>query len=127
MDCNFAKWIDGMLLIGHMWASSQDVGPGGTGQHAARDCERAVRDLCRADSRRAGVTPEQVVWLFLAGNLHDLRRHDAFDVDALNKQLWTVPFAVFTSGMAFVVFACCLWLIDVQGWQRSRGRSRCTA
>jgi predicted acyltransferase len=36
----------------------------------------------------------------------------------INKQLWTASYTVFTGGLASIVFACCLWLIDVAGWKR---------
>ena len=32
----------------------------------------------------------------------------------INKMIWTSSYAVFTSGLAFVVFACTYWLVDVQ-------------
>jgi predicted acyltransferase len=36
----------------------------------------------------------------------------------INKKLWTTSFSVFMSGMAFVVFACCYWVIDVKKRQK---------
>jgi predicted acyltransferase len=36
----------------------------------------------------------------------------------INKNLWTSSYAVFTSGMALVVFSCCYWLVDVKGYQK---------
>jgi predicted acyltransferase len=36
----------------------------------------------------------------------------------INKSIWTTPYAVFTSGLAFTVFGCCYWLVDVLGWNR---------
>jgi predicted acyltransferase len=35
----------------------------------------------------------------------------------INKQLWTSSYVVFTSGLAAVTLATCLWLIDVQQWR----------
>jgi len=36
----------------------------------------------------------------------------------INKNLWTSSYAVFTSGMALVIFAGCYWVIDVKGYQK---------
>lgn len=36
----------------------------------------------------------------------------------VNKSLWTVPYAIFTSGLAFLVFGCCHFLVDVLEWRR---------
>ena len=36
----------------------------------------------------------------------------------INKSIWTTPYAVFTSGLAFTVFGCCYWLVDVLGRNR---------
>ena len=31
----------------------------------------------------------------------------------INKNLWTVPFAIFMAGMSQLIFAACYWIIDV--------------
>jgi predicted acyltransferase len=36
----------------------------------------------------------------------------------INKNLWTSSYAVFTSGVALTVFACCYWVIDVKKYQK---------
>jgi predicted acyltransferase len=36
----------------------------------------------------------------------------------INKEIWTSSYSVFTAGMAMTCFACCYWLVDVQGWRR---------
>jgi predicted acyltransferase len=37
----------------------------------------------------------------------------------INKNLWTSSFAIFTAGMALMLFALCFWLIDVKQVRRS--------
>jgi len=37
-------------------------------------------------------------------------------VEPLNKQLWTVSYAVLTTGLACLVLAGCTWWLDVRGW-----------
>jgi predicted acyltransferase len=36
----------------------------------------------------------------------------------INKSLWTSSYALFTAGIALVLFAACYWLVDVKGLQR---------
>lgn len=39
-------------------------------------------------------------------------------VEPVNKQLWTVSYAVLTAGLAAVVLAVCLAVVDGRGWRR---------
>jgi predicted acyltransferase len=36
----------------------------------------------------------------------------------INKKLWTSSYSVFMAGMAFVIFASCYWMVDVNKWRR---------
>lgn len=35
----------------------------------------------------------------------------------INKALWTSSYALFTAGLASLLFAACLWAIDAKGWR----------
>ena len=35
----------------------------------------------------------------------------------INKNLWTSSYALFMAGLAAVVLALCLWIVDVRGWR----------
>ncbi|HYO83658.1 MAG TPA: DUF5009 domain-containing protein, partial [Bryobacteraceae bacterium] len=61
---------------------------------------------------------ETASWLFLGGNVLIFAGLLLEAFMPVNKQLWTVPYALLTSGVATVVFAGCYWLIDNQGWTR---------
>ena len=37
----------------------------------------------------------------------------------INKKLWTSSYALLMAGLDFAVFAICLWLVDVRGFQRA--------
>jgi len=39
-------------------------------------------------------------------------------VEPVNKQLWTVSYAILTSGLATLLLTACLWFIDGLGWKR---------
>ena len=118
MDCNFAKWIDGMLLTGHMWAQSRTWDPEGlisTLPAVANTMLGIFAGQILANRRTAA---EKSAWMFFAGNALMFAGMMLSTWMPINKQLWTVPYALFTSGLAFVVFACCYWLVDIQGWRR---------
>jgi predicted acyltransferase len=35
----------------------------------------------------------------------------------INKNLWTSSYSVFMSGLAAILLALCLWVVDVKGWK----------
>jgi predicted acyltransferase len=37
----------------------------------------------------------------------------------VNKPLWTSSYVFLTGGIALMVFALCIWLLDIKGWQRA--------
>jgi predicted acyltransferase len=39
-------------------------------------------------------------------------------VFAINQALWTSSYVLFTAGVAALVFAACIWLVDVKRWDR---------
>jgi predicted acyltransferase len=118
VDCNFARWIDSILLEGHMWSRSKTWDP-----------EGIVSTLPAVGTTMLGVFAGQILalvrtqaekatWLFLCGNALMLGGTVLSLAMPVNKQLWTVPYALLMAGIAYVVFAGCYWLIDVLGWNR---------
>jgi predicted acyltransferase len=118
MECNFAKWIDGMLLAGHMWSSSRTWDPEGIVSTLPAIGNTVFGIFAGQILASRHDRPVQVASLFFTGNVMMFAGMMLSTWMPINKQLWTVPFALFTSGIAFVIFACCLWLIDVHGWKR---------
>jgi predicted acyltransferase len=118
VDCNFAKWIDGMLLSGYMYSQTKTWDP-----------EGIVSTLPAIATTMFGVfagqllawkraLEEKTAWLFFAGNVMIFAGLMLSTWMPINKKLWTVSYSIFTGGLAFVVFACCYWLIDSKGWRR---------
>ena len=118
MECNFAKWIDGMLLTGHMWASSKTWDPEGLVSTLPAVANTMLGIFAGQILASRSTPAEKSVWMFLSGNLLMFAAMMLATWMPINKQLWTVPYALFTSGLAFVVFTCCYWLVDIQGWRR---------
>lgn len=118
MDCNFAKWVDGMLLSGHMWSRSKTWDPEGL-VSTLPAIVTTLFGIFAGQILAARTEPaEKTAWLFAAGNGLTIAGWMLSAFMPVNKQLWTVPYALLTAGFAFVVFAGCYWLIDVFGWKR---------
>lgn len=118
VECNFARWIDGTVLAGHMWSRSKVWDPEGlvsTLPAIANTMFGIFAGQILASRREAR---EKTIWLFVAGNLLVFAGMMASTWMPVNKSLWTVSYALLTSGIAYVIFAICYWLVDQLGWQR---------
>ena len=62
---------------------------------------------------------ERTTWLFLVGNVLIAMGLICSTWLPINKKLWTSSFSMFMSGVDFVVFAICLWLVDGVGIKRA--------
>jgi len=119
VDCNFARWIDGMVLTGHMWSRSKVWDPEGLISTLPAICNTMLGIFAGQILAAKRPSPtEKIAWLFFAGNLLMLAGLILSAWMPVNKQLWTVSYALLTAGIAYVVFACCYWMVDLQGWQR---------
>jgi predicted acyltransferase len=118
IDCNFAKWVDGLFLSGHMYSQTRTWDP-----------EGIVSTLPAIATTLFGIFAGQILatrrssehktsWLFFTGSCLLFTGLMLSTSMPINKQLWTTPYSIFTAGMAFIVFASCHWLIDVQMWRR---------
>jgi predicted acyltransferase len=115
MDCNFARYVDSLLLSGHMWRHTRDWDP-----------EGIISTLPAISTVLFGVLAGHVLrhftWhrarlqafvfggsaLFAAGQVLSIRA-------PVNKNLWTPSFAFLMAGLAMLVFAFWYWLAEVRG------------
>jgi predicted acyltransferase len=118
---NFAQWVDRALLSGHMWSQTKTWDPEGIVSTLPAIGTVLFGVLAGyillSEARPAGKAGTLLVLgagLAGAGQVLDV-------LLPINKNLWTVSFAVFMAGMATVVFAASFWIIDVKG---RRGWSR---
>ncbi len=61
---------------------------------------------------------KKVIWMFVIGFawlVIGAIWHYAFPI---NKNLWTSSYVLFTSGLCTLLFASCIWLVDLQGYQK---------
>lgn len=118
VDCNFERWIDGMLLSGHMYSRTRVWDPEGI-VSTLPAIANVLFGIFAGQILRAPRSPaEKASWAFFAGAGLTFAGLMLSAWMPINKSIWTSPYAVFTSGLAFTVFACCYWLVDVLGWRR---------
>ena len=116
--CNFAKWIDGMTLWGHMYSQTKTWDPEGVISTIPAVTNVLFGIFAGQILRTRKAPAEQSSWLLFAGATLTFTGLMLSTWMPINKSLWTSPYAVFTSGLAFLVFGCCHWLVDVLHWRR---------
>jgi predicted acyltransferase len=113
IESNFARYVDGQLLAGHMWSQTKDWDP-----------EGVVSTLPAIVSVLLGV---------LAGALLERRDARAFGVWGaglvtagyalspwipFNKALWTPSYTLLMAGLACAFFGLVYWLVEGGRWKR---------
>jgi predicted acyltransferase len=118
IGCNFAKWIDGMTLWGHMYSQTKTWDPEGV-ISTIPAITNVLFGIFAGQVLRTQKTPaEKSSWLLFAGATLTFAGLMLSTWMPINKGLWTSSYAVFTSGLAFLVFGSCYWLVDVLHWRR---------
>lgn len=115
MDCNFARWVDSLVLKGHMWSHTRDWDP-----------EGIVSTLPAISTVLFGTLAGHVLrhWTWHGARLQAF----VFGGSALfalaqvlsiwipiNKNLWTPSFTFLMAGLAMLAFAFWYWLAEVRG------------
>jgi predicted acyltransferase len=118
VEGNFARYVDSLFLNGHMYSVTKIWDPEGLISTVPAIANTMFGIFC-GEMLRLKVSAEQKTgWLFFTGNCLILAGLLLSTWMPINKMIWTTPYAVFTSGLAFLVFASTYWLVDVQGWRR---------
>ncbi|MCS7043760.1 MAG: DUF5009 domain-containing protein [Bryobacteraceae bacterium] len=115
MDCNLARYVDSLLLKGHMWKQTRDWDPegivstlpaistvlfGALAGHVLRHFPwHAARLQAFVFGGSALVAAGQVMSIWIP----------------INKNLWTTSFAFLMAGLAMLGFALAYWLVEVRG------------
>jgi predicted acyltransferase len=112
---NFAAFVDARLLAGHMWAQTKTWDPEGLfttlpaigttllGILAGHILHRKRAIVQRLACSGAGLIV-----------LGELLAHWM----PINKNLWTVPYALLMAGLASFEFLVLYWLVDIKNWRK---------
>jgi hypothetical protein len=111
VEHNFARYVDGLFLTGHMWSQTKTWDPEGivstlpsiaTALFGLLSGKLMGNPLKMAASAVALIAAGQVMNIWLP----------------INKSLWTSSFSVFMAGLALLVFTALYYIIDVRGFKR---------
>jgi predicted acyltransferase len=114
---NLARWVDGIVLNGHMWSVTKVWDPEGMVSSLPAIATTLLGVTCGMLLRASLSMEEKTAWMFsigagliFAGAVMNIWL-------PINKNLWTSSYTVFMAGMAYAVFALFYWLIDARGFQ----------
>jgi predicted acyltransferase len=118
VESNFAKYVDSLFLGGHMYSQTKTWDPEGIVSTLPAIANTLFGIFCGELLRSKFTAEQKSSWMFLIGNCLVLAGLLMSTWLPINKMIWTSSYSVFTSGLAFVVFAGTYWLVDVQRWNR---------
>jgi predicted acyltransferase len=104
-------------LGNHLWVGSVTWDPEGILSTTGAVCTALLGNLAGRWIAQPKPLIERLAGLFAAGAIAmmvGLMWHWSFPI---NKSIWTGSYVVFTAGLACVVLATIMWLVDVQQWR----------
>jgi predicted acyltransferase len=118
-DQVLSAWLDRTILgTNHLWINAKTWDPEGL-----LSTMPAVGTMMLGTftgkwiGRREAALSERLSAMFAVGGLTMMLGLVWNWVFPINKSLWTSSYVLFSGGMAAVVLATCLWLIDVRGYR----------
>lgn len=118
---DLGAFVDRWLLDGHLWSQSKTWDPEGLVTTLPAICNLLLGYLAGRWMDQDRPRPEKTVWLLLCG-LACLWIGSMLNATSMpiNKSLWTVPYSIFTTGWALIVFGVFYWLLDAAPSDRLR-------
>jgi len=115
---NLSAYIDNYLLRGHIWLGSKFWDPEGPLSTIPAITSCIIGVLTGEFLRSKKSNYEKIAWMYLGGSV-GLVLGTILDIwFPINKNLWSPPYVVFTSGMGLVFLASCYFIIDVKGYKK---------
>jgi predicted acyltransferase len=113
-DATLTAYVDRLLLDGHLWAQSKTWDPEGPLSTLPAIVTAMMGVFAGRWISSARPLLERVGGLFAYGALGAMVGSAWGWFFPINKNIWTSSYVVFTAGLACLVLATCLWLIDVR-------------
>ena len=115
-ECNFARYVDSLLLSGHMWSHTKVWDPEGLVSTLPAISSVLFGVLAGHLLRHFEAHSERLKWLLTGGAALTVCGLVMNLWLPINKNLWTTSFAFFMAGLAGLLFAFWYWLADVKQW-----------
>jgi predicted acyltransferase len=113
---NFAHYVDGLVLTGHMWSQTRTWDPEGV-VSTLPSIATALFGLLTGLFLKSD-QPDKPAKMFVAANALLFGGLVMNIWMPINKSLWTPSFSVFMAGMSLNVFTVFYYLIDVRGYRK---------
>jgi len=118
VNCNFARYLDGLLLTGHMWSQTKVWDPEGIVSTLPAIATtlfgvltgNLLRQTFSAE-KKAAILLAIGAGLFTFGQVANVWM-------PINKSLWTASFSLLMAGLASLEFAVLYWIIDIRGYKK---------
>lgn len=117
-ETNLGAWLDRLLLSGHLWSQSKTWDPEGLLSTVPAVATGIIGMLAGQLFTKLEGQESRTTWLFFLGCVLAVAGWTWGLFFPINKSLWTSSFVLYTAGLALQAFACCYWLVDVQGLKR---------
>ena len=117
-DCNFARYVDGLVLSGHMWSQTKVWDPEGLVSTLPAIATMLFGILTGYLLRIERTPVQKTARLLAIGGVLIIAGQVMNIWLPINKNLWTSSYSVFMAGLASVVFAIFYWIVDVKKHQR---------
>jgi len=113
-------YIDSILLHNHTWKYAPVPGfdPEGILSTISSITTTLFGALTGQLILSKNTPKKKMLWLLIFGGSNILLGLYINNWLPINKQLWTPSFAIFTAGIAEIVYALCYWLVDIKKYQK---------
>ncbi|MEO8431156.1 MAG: heparan-alpha-glucosaminide N-acetyltransferase domain-containing protein [Acidobacteriota bacterium] len=117
LEGNLASWVDRAVLGDHTWKHDPGWDPEGP-LSTIPAIATTLLGIAAGELLRAARPAAWKLAALMAGGALALSLGLLWGVAfPINKNLWTSSYALFMPGLAAVVLALCIWLVDVRGWR----------
>lgn len=117
-EANLERYVDGVVLGDHIYHNDKYWDPEGTVSTLPSIATVLFGILTGQILRRSNHHSERAARIFMSGNGLILAGMLLSAWMPINKNLWTVSFAVFMAGISSVVFASVYWIVDAKGYTK---------